>query len=543
MKALFKKFSEKPIYVLIAFNVIIGLFTFREYGLSWDEPFFYDYGDALGYAYSPREWFSGHFDLNNSYGASGDDHKTRGPAYLFLARNFVYGLTALGSDSASAWHLVNFLFFQLGIYFLYRISTRWVSAPAAFLASVSFSFQPMLWGHAFVNPKDPPFLTFFLASVCLGFEMADAISENAKNKRIKILLAAFVLGIATSIRVLGPLAGLLVLIYSLSKTFSNHGFIFRTSAAQWIKTSFPSLVGYGMISIAVMFAAWPYLWESPIARFVQVFLLMSDNPTTLPVLFRGEIYLSADLPRRYLPFMLITTLTEPIFPLFISGFMAGYWKLFQDNNSSRAMKWHNFITYALILLWFAVLVGYVLIRRPAMYDGMRHFLFILPPLFIISGFSFEFFLEKARRVTKSLYWLHAGAGLALILPGAAGIIQLHPYEYAYYNSFVGGTSGVFRKYETEYWLTCYKEAVEQLNQMTNEPTKLYVNREAYIAATYADENIHTLELRGAHDQVTSGDYVLVNTRSNEDLSTFSDAPNVIQVKRRDAIFCFIRQIP
>jgi hypothetical protein len=166
-----------------------------------------------------------------------------------------------------------------------------------------------------------------------------------------------------------------------------------------------------------------------------------------------------------------------------------------------------------------------------------------PPLFIISGFSFEFFLEKARRVTKSLYWLHAGAGLALILPGAAGIIQLHPYEYAYYNSFVGGTSGVFRKYETEYWLTCYKEAVEQLNQMTNEPTKLYVNREAYIAATYADENIHTLELRGAHDQVTSGDYVLVNTRSNEDLSTFSDAPNVIQVKRRDAIFCFIRQIP
>jgi 4-amino-4-deoxy-L-arabinose transferase-like glycosyltransferase len=218
MKPHFEKLIEKPIHLLLVFNIVIGFFIFRDYGLSWDEPFFYDYGDALGYAYSPKEWFSGNFDLYNSYGASGDDHKTRGPAYLFLARNFVYGLNALGSDSASAWHLVNFLFFQLGIYFLYRLAMRWMNPSAAFFASAFFSFQPLLWGHAFINPKDPPFLTFFLASVCLGFEMVDAISENAKNKRIKILFAAAFLGIATSIRVLGPLAGLLVLIYSISQT-------------------------------------------------------------------------------------------------------------------------------------------------------------------------------------------------------------------------------------------------------------------------------------------------------------------------------------
>src|SRR5512134_1215659 len=94
----FKKIVEKPILLLIAVNILIGLFLFRDYGLTWDEPYFYSYGDALGYAYSPTEWFSGNFDLYNSYGISGDDHKNRGPAYLFLARNFVYGLEALGSD-------------------------------------------------------------------------------------------------------------------------------------------------------------------------------------------------------------------------------------------------------------------------------------------------------------------------------------------------------------------------------------------------------------------------------------------------------------
>jgi len=118
MNPFYKKLFQKPIILLITVNIVVGLFIFRNYGTSWDEPLFYSYGDALGYAYSPTEWVSGHFDLYNSYGASGDDHKNRGPAYLFLARNFVYGLEALGSDSASAWHLINFLFFQLGIYFL-----------------------------------------------------------------------------------------------------------------------------------------------------------------------------------------------------------------------------------------------------------------------------------------------------------------------------------------------------------------------------------------------------------------------------------------
>src|ERR1044071_8911542 len=190
-----KSVWKKPIVILIAVNILIGVFVFRDYGLTWDEPYFYSYGDALGYAYNPVNWFSGHFDLNNSYGISGDDHKTRGPAYLFLARNFVYGLEALGSDSASAWHLVNFLFFQLGIYFLYRLARRWLQTPAAFAITLLFSTQPLLWGHAFINPKDPPFLTFFLASVCLGFEMVDRIVDETKTQKQKtwsVLLAALV---------------------------------------------------------------------------------------------------------------------------------------------------------------------------------------------------------------------------------------------------------------------------------------------------------------------------------------------------------------
>jgi hypothetical protein len=208
MNSLFKRIAEKPILLLLAINILIGLFVFRDYGYSWDEPLFYDYGDALGYAYSPQAWLSGNFNINNSYGSSGDDHKTRGPAYLLIGREPVYLLQALGLDKASAWHLINFLFFQLGVYFLYRLALRWMKSPAALAASALFSWQPLLWGHAFINPKDIPFLVFFLASVCLGFEMVDRLSDEAITGRQKfsaVIFPATMLGLTTSIRILGPL--------------------------------------------------------------------------------------------------------------------------------------------------------------------------------------------------------------------------------------------------------------------------------------------------------------------------------------------------
>jgi hypothetical protein len=534
MTSSFNKILEKPIFLLLAVNILVGLFVFRDYGFSWDEPLFYDYGNALGYAYSPHEWLSGHFDVDNSYGASGDDHKTRGPAYLLLAREPVYGLQALGIDQASAWHLVNFLFFQLGVYFLYRLSTRWMKPSAALAAAALFSWQPMLWGHAFINPKDIPFLSFFVASICLGFEMVDRLTGKNKPGISTIVLPAIFLGLTTSIRVLGPLAGLLIFIYFVFIIFGNKEL--RGSPFPWL-----AFLGYGALALLIMFITWPYLWESPITRFIDVFRFMSDNPTNLSVLFGGEIYPASELPRRYLPFLLGTTFTEPVWLLFLLGVISGYWKLLHDRTAKRAS---NLLTASLTLSWFVIMVLYVIIRKPAMYDGIRHFLFILPPIFIFSGFTFEIIFDFiSAHVTHSPNWLYAGIIFLILLPGILGIVRLHPYEYTYYNSFIGGTGGAFRKYETDYWLTCYKDAVQELDSLISEPANLFVHREAYIAEYYANKNIRVRDQRGSANEVQSGDYLLVNSRTNEDRRLMKDLSPVIQVKRDGALFCSIGRIP
>jgi hypothetical protein len=316
-----------------------------------------------------------------------------------------------------------------------------------------------------------------------------------------------------------------------------------------------SLLAYAALAILVMFATWPYLWENPMSNFINVFKLMSDNPTNLSVLFHGQAYRAGELPPSYLPFMLATTLTEPVWILFASGLFAGYWKF-----SSKQAGKPYLVSLTLILLWLVTLLAYVFLRRPAMYDGFRHFLFILPPVFVFIGLALEAFFDgidsiagirksEALKVPSVLpkistqSWLHAVLLLVLLAPGIAGIIRLHPYEYTYYNSFIGGTDGAFRNYETDYWLTCYKEAVEKLNKITSGPANLFVKREAYVAAPYADVNIAVTDLRNAVTPPQSRDFVLVNTRLNDDRSTFRDAPTLIEVKRGRATFCIVRQIP
>jgi hypothetical protein len=509
---------KKPIIILVVICLAIGLFIFRDYGFTWDEPLFYGYADALGYAYNPANWFSGHFDLNNSYGPSASDHKNRGPAYLLLAREPVYLIEKFRVNTDDAWHLVNFLTFLLGVFFIYKICERFMRPWAAFAASALFTFQPLLWGHAFINPKDPPFLVFLTGSIYLGFRMVDQLAESKNQTTLKtflqILLPAFILGIATSIRVLGPMAGLFVVIYFLTRRPTRQTFL-------W-------MLLYAALSILVMLVTWPYLWESPF-RFIQVFQFMSDNPTGLQVLFENQVYRAYDLPVRYLPFYLIFTLTEPVWPLFAIGFFAAYFKLKHD--------FQKLIQVSLIFAWFLIPFAYDILRNPPDFDGMRHFLFILPPIFIFAGFAFDWLFAKIQKA-----WINAVLIVILLAPGVYGIIQLHPYEYTYYNSLVGGTHGVFRHYETDYWLTCYKQAVEEFDQLESEPVNLYIHREPEVAAPYAASNIKILDERGALNQIKPGDFVLVNTRTNEDMHDFHGAPIVLSVGRAGATFCVIKKV-
>ncbi len=101
-----------------------------------------------------------------------------------------------------------------------------------------------------------------------------------------IILAGILSGLVVSIRVIGPLAGVLVFLY----------FMFKPG-----RHSLGGMIIYFILAILALYISWPYLWSSPVTRFVDVLQHMSHNPKVLPVLFNGVVTPSDKLPMTYLP--------------------------------------------------------------------------------------------------------------------------------------------------------------------------------------------------------------------------------------------------
>jgi hypothetical protein len=232
------------------------------------------------------------------------------------------------------------------------------------------------------------------------------------------------------------------------------------------------------------------------------------------------------MPRRYLPQILALTLTEPTWPLFVFGLLVsayGFW--------SKKWDWRAPV---LIFGIFAFMLAYVLYNKPAVYDGFRHFLFIMPPVFVAIGFGLQWCSEKFRPAVWS------GLVMALLLPGLLGILQMHPYEYAYYNAISGGVGQAYRVYETEYWLTCYKEALEWTR--INAPHRsLHIQREYALAEYYATGQTIKDLAKETESQILPGDLLLFHSRANLDLrSTYRKLPILHAIGRAGAEFCTIK---
>jgi hypothetical protein len=115
------------------------------------------------------------------------------------------------------------------------------------------------------------------------------------------------------------------------------------------------------------------------------------------------------------------------------------------------------------------------------FTGLRHFLFLIPVLAALAGIG----LDKALATLKARGRMVASGAVAVtaacFLWDAGTLIRLHPYEYLFYNSVVGGLEGASRRYDLDYWFGSMPEAIKQLEAYlgrtapgdANWPTQVY----------------------------------------------------------------------
>jgi hypothetical protein len=89
-------------------------------------------------------------------------------------------------------------------------------------------------------------------------------------------------------------------------------------------------------------------------------------------------------------------------------------------------------------------------------------LFVVPPLAALAGIGVDTFLSGLEAKARSLGFVALAGVAAALVWDAAILVRLHPYEYLFYNSLVGGLEGASRRYVTDYWVNIMPAAVKDL---------------------------------------------------------------------------------
>ena len=159
--------------VWFVLNLAIGALTVQEYGLSIDEPNNYRYAKDTLNAYP--SFFGTLYEPK--YDSSYDGH---GPAFVTIAAIpiRIIGAAFPNVFTPDLWHYSYFITFQLTGLCLYWLTKRWFRKWTAWGILVVFGTQPLLLGHAFINPKDVPFMFFVTLSVVLGLRLVDRLETK-----------------------------------------------------------------------------------------------------------------------------------------------------------------------------------------------------------------------------------------------------------------------------------------------------------------------------------------------------------------------------
>ncbi len=330
-----------------------------------------------------------------------------------------------------------------------------------------------------------------------------------------ILAAAMMLGLSVSTRTGGIFSGGLISIYFLVKTG---------------KKSIPALIVYFSIAFLVSYITWPYLWQNPMGNFLESLAASSNFEQSPSILFQGTRYPADALPPNYLPVLMALQFSEPAIFLAIAGVILIVIKIIRHHD-----RW---MESSLMLAWFFVPFIMVIIFRPTMYDNFRHWLFILPPIFVFAGCALEaLFKLITPKIVKLLVIL------MILVPGIYWGVNLHPYQYIYYNTFVGNVDGAFRKYELDYWVISYREATLFLNNNAPPDSKILVVGPRRIFMTYARQDLNQGWFRVEQvEETTESVYVIIMTRFDRDLSLFTDGKVIYTVNRDGADLTVVKQL-
>lgn len=343
-------------------------------------------------------------------------------------------LNILNPNFYYEWFHLQTLFFSfvafISVYFLCYKYTK--NPNLSIIGPIFLSITPNFSGMIASNPIDMPFAVVFILNILLVYHFRNRGFDFTK---------IFVLGISfwplISIRPVGAQ----IFIHFIILTFL---FLPVKDKLKYLSDELKNIILIGFVSFFLMVVSWPYLGINFFKNYISILITnASYDKWNNTILFEGVKIPGLETPWYYLFTYLGLTIPLFIIILFIISIL----------NLKNKLK-----IFILYVIFFNLLI--YLLLDPVIYNGMRHFLFLIPLIVTIACFGLVDLLKI--NIERSFKYSIFSVIIASILWTFYEIVNLFPNHYAYFNEISGGFRNNYLRYETEYWGGSYKKAAEYI---------------------------------------------------------------------------------
>jgi hypothetical protein len=440
--------DDAAMLVLVAVGLVASC-TFRDYGLGWDDYTHAEYADLLLRMYGSGFKDTGALSFANLYMYGGGFdmaaallHKVI-PLELFETRRLLGAIVGI-----------------IGLAVTWRLGRR-VGGPLAGLAALLLlALCPTFYGHMFMNPKDAPFA---VAMAILMLGLVRLAEEYPHPSPRTVLITGLGAGLSIGSRILGGLALIYALVGFLPiliEEIRTHGV--REAIRRFVQMAYALLPGL-ILGYLVMGLIWPWSiieFDHPF-QAATYFSHFFEKPWK--EMFDGAIVSVPDMPWSYLPTLFALQLPEVLLALTVASIVATILSLPRSDVPAHRK------TILLMLTLAAVLpIAIAIVKRPALYNGIRHFIFVIPPMTVLAGLAFARGMNWLKENRRN--WQPAAVAVfafGLLLP-LGEMIRLHPYQYTHFNHIAGTVRGADDRYMLDYWGLAFKQASDDLREQLDE---------------------------------------------------------------------------